>query len=61
MLMDNIHNPDAADRESTVLTGRQEDNRSRYPWHKPVLRCNDITQYTGFAPRAVSDDGNGFS
>ena len=60
--MDNIHNLDAAaDREPTVPTGRQESNVSRYPWRKPVLRRSDITQYTGFAPRGVYDDGGGFS
>ena len=58
--MDDIRNLDAVvDRESTVSTSRQESQVSRSPWHKPVLRRNDITQYTGGRARGVFDDGAG--
>ena len=58
--MDDIHNLEAvADCESTVSTSRQESKVSRSPWHKPVLRHNDITQYTRARSRGVFDDGQG--
>ena len=58
--MDDIRNLDTtADRETTVSTGRQERKMSRYPWHKPVLRRSDITQYTRGHNRGVFDDGAG--
>ena len=59
--MENFHDANVGDSAPTLLPDSQHHIVSRQLWHKPVLRRNDITEYTGFAPRGVTDDGGGFS